>query len=77
LENKSADIPGKVVLHFRLHPDGRISDMKVLRNEVSDLLQIACERAVLDPKFKKWPNEMRLALPNDFYDITFTFYYEP
>jgi len=77
LENQSADIPGKVVLRFRLHPDGRISDMKVLQNEVSDLLQTKCVSAVLDPKFKKWPREMRLALPNDFYDITFTFFYEP
>jgi hypothetical protein len=77
LENKSADITGKVVLRFRLHPDGRVSDMTVLQNEVSDLLQMACERAVLDPKFKKWTREMRLNLPNDFYDITFTFFYEP
>jgi hypothetical protein len=60
-----------------LHPDGRISDMTVLKNEVSDLLQMTCQRAVLDPKFPKWPREMRLDLPNDFYDITFTFYYEP
>jgi hypothetical protein len=77
LETQSADITGKVVLRFRLHPDGRISDMTVLKNEVSDLLQMTCQRAVLDPKFPKWPREMRLDLPNDFYDITFTFYYEP
>jgi outer membrane biosynthesis protein TonB len=77
LETQSADINGKVILRFRLHPDGRISDMTVLKNEVSDLLQMTCQRAILDPKFPKWPREMRLDLPNDFYDITFTFYYEP
>ena len=77
LEDQTAETSGQVVLRFRLHPDGRVSDMKVLKNEVSDLLQMMCQRAVLDPKFKKWPREMRLDLPNDFYDITFTFYYEP
>lgn len=77
LENQSADIPGQVVLHFRLLPDGRIANMSVVRNDVSDFLKMMCERAVLDPKFPKWPREMRLDLPNDYYDITFTFYYEP
>jgi outer membrane biosynthesis protein TonB len=77
LEDQTAETSGQVVLRFRLHPDGRVSDMKVMKNEVSDLLQMMCQRAVLDPKFKKWPREMRLDLPNDFYDITFTFYYEP
>jgi hypothetical protein len=77
LETQTADVNGKVILRFRLHPDGRVSDMTVLKNEVSDLLQMTCERAVLDPKFKKWTREMRLDLPNDYYDMTFSFYYEP
>jgi hypothetical protein len=77
LETQATDTTGKVVLRFRLHPDGRISDMKMVQNEVSDLLGMTCQRAVLDPKFPKWTREMRLNLPNDFYDITFTFYYEP
>jgi hypothetical protein len=77
LEHQSADISGKVILRFRLLPDGRITNMSVVRNEVSDVLSMMCQRAVLDPKFPKWPREMRLELPNDYYDITFTFYYEP
>jgi hypothetical protein len=77
LETQATETTGKVVLHFRLHPDGRISDMKMVQNEVSDLLGMTCQRAVLDPKFPKWTREMRLNLPNDFYDMTFTFYYEP
>jgi len=77
LENQTADNSGKVVLHFRLLPDGRITNMSVVRNEVSDVLQMMCQRAVLDPKFPKWPREMRLEVPNEYYDITFTFYYEP
>jgi hypothetical protein len=77
LENQSADTSGRVVVRFRLHPDGRVSDMKLVQSEVSDLMQMTCQRAILDPKFPKWTREMRLELPNDFYDITFTFYYEP
>ncbi len=78
LENQTADVTGKVVLRFRLHPDGRITDMKVLQNEVTDLLETSCEQAIFDPSpYEKWPREMRLGLPNDFDDITFTFYYDP
>jgi hypothetical protein len=77
LENQTAESTGKVVLHFRLLPDGRVTNMSVVQNEVSDLLQMFCQRAVLDPKFPKWPREMRLSLPNDYYDVTFTFFYEP
>ncbi len=78
LENQTPDVTGKVVLHFRLHPDGRISDMKMMENEVSELLETVCEQAIYKPApYEKWPREMRLALPNDYDDITFTFFYEP
>lgn len=77
LEDQSADVTGKVVLHFQLHPDGRVTDMKMVQNEVSDLEEATCERAVMDPApYEKWSHEMRLSLPSDSYDITFTFYYE-
>jgi hypothetical protein len=77
LENQTADVTGKVVLRFRLHPDGRVTEMKMVQNEVTDLLEATCERAVMDPApYEKWPREMRLGLPSDSYDITFTFYYE-
>jgi hypothetical protein len=77
LESQSADVTGKVVLHFRSHPDGRITDMKMVVNEVTDLEETTCERAVMDPSpYEKWTREMRMSLPSDYYDITFTFYYE-
>jgi len=77
LEDQTADVTGKVVLHFQLHPDGRVSDMKMVQNEVTDLEEATCERAVMDPApYEKWTREMRLSLPSDSYDITFTFYYE-
>jgi len=78
LENQSADVTGKVALRFRLHPNGHVTDMKVVQNEVTDLLEITCEQAIFDPApYQKWPREMRLDIPSDYYDITFTFYYEP
>jgi hypothetical protein len=78
LENQTADVTGKVVLRFRLHPDGRVSDMSTMQNEVTDLLENFCEQAIFEPSpYEPWPREMRLALPKDYDDITFTFYYEP
>jgi hypothetical protein len=77
LQDQTPDVTGKVVLHFQLHPDGRVTDMKMVQNEVGALLEATCERAVLDPMpYERWPREMRLGLPSDSYDITFTFYYE-
>jgi hypothetical protein len=77
LKDQTADTYGKVVLQFRLHPDGKVSDIKLVRNEVSDLLETTCEQALRDPApYQKWPREMRLLVPTDYYEITFTFYYE-
>ena len=69
------DRTGKVVLHFRLNYDGTISDMKVVENDVGELLGYVCQKAVTDPApFEKWPSEMRFKL-GDSSDIQFTFYY--
>jgi hypothetical protein len=51
--------------------------LKVVQNEVSELLETFCEHAIMDPSpYDKWPREKRLAPPNDYDDVTFTFYYE-
>jgi hypothetical protein len=69
------DRSGKVVLQFRLHQDGTITDMTVAQNSVGDLLGYVCEKAVTDPApFAKWPVDMRLKL-HDSADMQFTFYY--
>ncbi|HZM03261.1 MAG TPA: hypothetical protein VFC44_09570 [Candidatus Saccharimonadales bacterium] len=76
LQNVTANIPGTVVLEFRLHPDGRITDMKIIENGVSDLLALVCEQAILEPSpYHPWPMEMRRDIPQDYRDIRFTFYY--
>ena len=65
-----------MVVQFHLNHDGRITEMKVLDNTVSETLSLLCQKAVLDPApFDKWPREMRLMVGAEFRRITFTFYY--
>jgi len=67
---------GKVVLKFRLHYDGRISDMEMKESTVGETLAYVCELAVTDPApYAKWPGDMRREIGGDSRDITFTFYY--
>lgn len=76
LEGRTYEGPGKVVVEFRLHPDGRISNLKIVQNEMSDLLGLICQQAIFDPApYRPWPMEMRRDIPKDYRDITFTFYY--
>ena len=70
------DSRGKVVLQFVLHPDGRITDMKVAENTAGEVLGIVCQKAVLDPApFPAWPTEMRRLIGEER-PIPFTFYYD-
>jgi len=67
---------GKVVLEFRLHYDGRISDMKVDGNEVGEILGWLCQRAILDPSpYAAWPSDMRRSIGTNYREVMFTFYY--
>jgi hypothetical protein len=67
---------GRVVLQFHLNYDGRITEMKVVENNVGETLGLLCQKAVLDPApFEKWTREMRLQLDKDYRDIQFAFYY--
>lgn len=76
LENITVNGAGKVVIEFRLLPDGRITNLKVIDSEVPDLLSLACQSAILDPApFHPWPLEMRRDIPKDYRDVTFTFFY--
>ena len=67
---------GQVVLEFNLNYDGRITEMKLVKSTVTELLTLFCQKAVLDPSpFDKWPREMRLLFNSDSRRITFTFNY--
>lgn len=67
---------GKVVLEFRLHYDGRISDMSVEENTVDEMLSLLCQKAVMDPApYAHWPSDMRRMVGASYRDVRFTFYY--
>jgi hypothetical protein len=71
----ASDSRGKVVLQFRLHYDGRITDMNMAENTAGEVLGLICQKAVLDPApFAAWPSDMRRTL-GDIRSIQFTFYY--
>ncbi len=71
----ASDSRGKVVLQFRLHYDGRITDMNMADNTAGEVLGLICQKAVLDPApFAVWPTDMRRTL-GDTRNIQFTFYY--
>jgi hypothetical protein len=76
LENRTVDRSGKVVVQFRMLPDGRITNLQTTENDMTELLGIICQRAIFDPApYRPWPLDMRRDIPNDFRDVTFTFYY--
>ena len=67
---------GKVVLQFNLTAEGRITAMKVLENEVGEILGLMCERAIQDPApYAAWPSDMRRMIGSTNREVTFTFYY--
>lgn len=67
---------GKVVVVFRLHVDGTITQMTVRETEVGDMLGLLCRRAVEDPApYPRWPSDMWRMVGKDYRDVVFTFYY--
>ncbi len=67
---------GKVVVVFKLHEDGRITDLQTLSSTAGALQTTLCERAILDPApYSPWPSELRRAIHGTVRDVKFTFYY--
>jgi outer membrane biosynthesis protein TonB len=82
LDSLSADNyqQGKVVVQFDLTYEGRVNDVTILENTVSESLGMWCWRAIYDPGaagdgYGRWTREMRLAVGEDKRRIKFTFYY--
>jgi hypothetical protein len=66
---------GKVVVEFRLLPDGRAVNIKVREESVGELLATYCWSAIdRAAPFGRWPDDMR-RLIGDHRDIRFTFFY--
>jgi hypothetical protein len=70
---------GQVYIHFKLHSDGRITELTIENNTTSNTtLGWLCYQAIQDvstPIFQKWPEEMR-RVQNDprFIQFVFTYY---
>jgi outer membrane biosynthesis protein TonB len=77
LEPRTIMKPGKVVVEFALHHDGRISDVKIVENHCGEMEALFCETAITKPApFERWPTDLRRELKGDTREVTFTFYYE-
>lgn len=75
LQNRNT-APGRVVVDFRLHDDGRITDLRVAESSVDGLLSFVCERAILIPApYERWPKPMRETIGASHRDVRFTFHY--
>lgn len=67
---------GKVVVEFRMHFDGRVTDVKVNDADVGELYSLFCQKAIQDPApFPRWPSDMRRQMQADHRDVRFSFYY--
>jgi hypothetical protein len=68
---------GEVIVGFKLHADGRITDIGVKKNSASPELGLLCQKAILDPQpYEPWSPELRRAVGEDYRHITFSFYYK-
>ncbi|HEY3915180.1 MAG TPA: hypothetical protein VGN61_11900 [Verrucomicrobiae bacterium] len=77
LDNISWNASGKVVVNFKLYPDGHVDKVVIAENGVTDELATFCEEAIVKPSpFGAWPREMRLDIPADYLLLQFTFYYD-
>jgi hypothetical protein len=67
---------GRVILTFRLHHDGDITDVKVLDANTGDIQALMCQKAIqVTSPFRAWPVELRRANAKDYREVRFTFYY--
>ena len=74
--NRLASRSGRVVVEFKLHADGRVTDLRSTGNEVGETHAILCERAIQDPvPYARWPADMRKAIGSNAREIRFTFFY--
>lgn len=70
------DRSGKVILRFKLKPDGTIIEMQTTENTVGELLGYLCHEAIEEAApFAKWPPDMMKEIGANYREITFSFYY--
>ncbi len=69
--------PGQVIVGFRLHADGHVSDLRVARNTSDEKGALICKKAVQEcAPFAHWTPKMLQAVTNGVRNINFTFIFE-
>ena len=67
---------GKVVVTFRLHPDGTVSEIKTRSSSVGEIMSTWCELAIEQPApYGRWPSQLLHEIGSDPITVTFTFNY--
>jgi len=67
---------GKVVVQFRVHLDGRVTDTRTASSSVGALQSYFCLQSITEPApFDEWPESMHRMLGKDYHDVQFTFHY--
>ena len=76
-ETITPTLPGKVIVEFRLHSDGYVTDVRILETNVGEMQTLFCQRAIEKPApFARWPDGMKNELGRNNRLLKFTFYYE-
>ena len=76
-ETISPTRPGQVIVEFRLHSDGYLTDVRILETNVGEMQSLFCQRAIEKPApFGRWPEAMQRELGRNNRLLKFTFYYE-
>lgn len=74
--NFAGEQTGKVTVHFRLHSDGKISQVTESQSTVDAILSLLCQRAIeLPAPYEPWPSDMRHKIGENYRELTFTFIY--
>jgi hypothetical protein len=79
-QHYALDRQGRVIVQFRLHSDGSVTDLKLVGDTVDDnvggvwayICQAAIEKAA---PFASWPSDMLHQIGSNFREVRFTFYY--
>ena len=70
-------VSGKVKVTLRIHPTGRITDIKIVERTVSYRQTVACAQSMKNARdIPPWPPEVRKLIGRDYQDLTVTFYYQ-
>ncbi|MEW6305550.1 MAG: sulfatase-like hydrolase/transferase [Verrucomicrobiota bacterium] len=64
---------GRATVAFRLHADGRVSNVRMEENSLGDQYRSLCEDAVSTASFRSWPADLRRRLDKDHRDLRITF----